>query len=63
MLSVVVLICLTTVNTWAQETKEDVVYLENGSVIRGQVMEYDPNGNIKIERLKYFVTRLWILFA
>ena len=49
LLSVVVLICLTTVNTWAQETKEDVVYLENGSVIRGQVMEYDPNGSIKIE--------------
>lgn len=49
LLSVVVMICLTTVNTWAQETKEDVVYLDNGSVIRGQVMEYDPNGNIKIE--------------
>lgn len=48
-LSVVVVICLTTVSTWAQDTKEDVVYLENGSVIRGQVMEYDPNGNIKIE--------------
>jgi sRNA-binding regulator protein Hfq len=49
LLSVLVIICLTTVNTWAQENKEDVVYLENGSVIRGQVMEYDPNGNIKIE--------------
>ncbi len=49
MLSVLVIICLTTVDTWAQETREDVVYLENGSVIRGQVMEYDPNGNIKIE--------------
>lgn len=49
MLGTVVLICLTTVNTWAQQTKEDVVYLENGSVIRGQVMEYDPKGNIKIE--------------
>lgn len=48
-LSIVVVICLTTVNIWAQENKEDVVYLENGSVIRGQVMEYDPNGNIKIE--------------
>ncbi|WMX12762.1 MULTISPECIES: hypothetical protein [unclassified Aureispira] len=49
LLSVVVLVCLTTVNTWAQEAKEDVVYMENGSVIRGQVIEYDPNGNIKIE--------------
>lgn len=49
LLSVVVMICLTTVSAWAQDTKEDVVYLENGSVIRGQVMEYDPNGNIKIE--------------
>jgi sRNA-binding regulator protein Hfq len=49
LLSVVVMICLTTGNTWAQDTKEDVVYLENGSVIRGQVMEYDPNGNVKIE--------------
>jgi len=49
LLSLVLIICLTTVNTSAQQTKEDVVYLENGSVIRGQVMEYDPNGNIKIE--------------
>lgn len=48
-MSLVVTICLTTVNTWAQQTREDVVYLENGSVIRGQVMEYDPKGNIKIE--------------
>lgn len=48
-LSLVLLVCLTTVNVQAQNTKEDVVYLENGSVIRGQVMEYDPNGNIKIE--------------
>lgn len=33
---------------WAQTT-QDVVYLNNGSIIKGQVIEYDPNGKIKIE--------------
>ncbi len=33
---------------WAQTT-QDIVYLKNGSVIKGQVLEYDPNGKIKIE--------------
>lgn len=34
---------------WAQKNQEDVVYLKNGSVIRGQVIEYNPQKNIKIE--------------
>lgn len=44
-----IVICLMTTVSWAQEAQDDVVYLENGSVIRGQVMEYDPKGNIKIK--------------
>lgn len=33
---------------WAQMT-QDVVYLKNGSIIKGQVIEYSPNDKIKIE--------------
>lgn len=33
---------------WSQTT-QDVVYLNNGSIIKGQVIEYNPNGKIKIE--------------
>lgn len=33
---------------WGQTT-QDVVYLNNGSIIKGQVIEYDPNDKIKIE--------------
>lgn len=41
--------CLFSAAVWAQTTLEDVVYLKNGSVLRGQVLEYDPNVNIKIQ--------------
>lgn len=44
-----VILLLTTVSLWAQQTQEDVVYLENGSIIRGKVLEYNPKGEIKIE--------------
>lgn len=32
-----------------QKEKEDVVYLKNGSIIRGQVIEMKPNESIKIQ--------------
>lgn len=41
--------CLFSAAVWAQTTLEDVVYLKNGSILRGQVMEYDPNANIKVQ--------------
>lgn len=41
--------CFFSAVLWAQTTLEDVVYLKNGSIIRGQVLEYDPSTNIKIQ--------------
>lgn len=39
-------LCLT-VSTYAQQT-QDVVYLKNGSVIHGQVTEFQIGGNVKV---------------
>lgn len=36
-------------NSFGQQLMEDVIYLKNGSVLRGQIMEYKPDGNIKVE--------------
>lgn len=48
LLSLCSLIAINTLH--AQEVpREDVVYLKNGSVIRGQILEYQPEGNIKVE--------------
>ncbi|MGH1336469.1 MAG: hypothetical protein ACRBFS_10105 [Aureispira sp.] len=41
--------CFLSAAAWAQTTLEDVVYLKNGSILRGQVLEYDPSANIKIQ--------------
>lgn len=41
--------CFFSAAVWAQTTLEDVVYLKNGSILRGQVLEYDPSTNIKIQ--------------
>ncbi|MCH2022774.1 MAG: hypothetical protein MK207_09875 [Saprospiraceae bacterium] len=47
-----VLICLFTYfNLYAQTNFQDIIYLENGSVIKGYVLEYNPKENIKIEIL------------
>lgn len=41
---------LTATTLQAQDTaREDVLYLKNGSIIRGDILEYEPEGNIKIE--------------
>lgn len=40
---------LTTISLWAQNKQEDVVYLENGSVLRGKILTYEPRGQLKIE--------------
>jgi len=44
-----ILICFSSSQILGQEVLEDVIYLENGTVLRGQVLEYDPKGEIKIE--------------
>lgn len=36
-------------NAFAQQAKQDVVYLKNGSVIRGVVIEQIPNVSLKIQ--------------
>lgn len=38
-----------TVTVFAQQRMQDVVYLKNGSIIRGQVMEMTPEKGIKVE--------------
>ncbi|MCP4442478.1 MAG: hypothetical protein GY810_26530 [Aureispira sp.] len=44
------IVCFTVTNIQAQNSpKEDVIYLKNGSIIRGQILEYQPEGNIKVE--------------
>ncbi len=48
-LFIFVISCLLSASLWAQTTLEDVVYLKNGSILRGQVLEYDPSANIKIK--------------
>ena len=37
------------INTYAQKSANDVVYLKNGSVIRGTVLEYIPSKTLKIK--------------
>ena len=41
--------CLTFSATFAQNGYEDVVYLKNGSVIHGMIIEQVPNVSIKIQ--------------
>ena len=42
-------ILLTSISTFAQKDKQDVVYLKNGSVIRGEVVNLIPNETVKIK--------------
>ena len=46
--STLIMLSLFTIISAAQET-EDVVYLKNGSIIRGTITELTPNINLKIE--------------
>ena len=46
-LIIVIMLSAFTITATAQET-EDVVYLKNGSVIRGTITELTPNTNLKI---------------
>jgi hypothetical protein len=43
------LLSVISLSTFAQTQKEDVVYLKNGSVVRGEIVEQIPNQTIKIE--------------
>src|SRR5688500_4410458 len=36
-------------NIFSQDVSKDVVFLKNGSVIKGEILEMTPGGNIKIE--------------
>ncbi|MBX2973211.1 MAG: hypothetical protein KF797_08920 [Flavobacteriales bacterium] len=44
-----ILFALTTTLSFAQGNYQDVVYLKNGSIIRGVIIEQVPNKSIKIE--------------
>ena len=44
-------------HVYSQELKEDVVYLKNGSVIRGQIMEYKSGEYVKI---KTVCLNIWV---
>lgn len=46
---ILILFALITSFVWAQNNYQDVVYLKNGSVIRGLIIEQIPNESIKIE--------------
>lgn len=49
-MAVGLMVCLLlSVNSYAQKQSQDVVHLENGSIIKGKVLEYEPKGKIKIE--------------
>lgn len=45
----VMLICGYSALAYSQRNKESVVYLKNGSVIRGQVIEYIPEDHVSIK--------------
>jgi len=45
---VVLLMCVCTVITYSQQM-EDVIYLKNGSIIHGIIIEQTPNVSIKIK--------------
>ena len=48
-LMILLLILTLPFNTLAQEKTEDVVYLKNGSIIRGTIIEQIPNKSIRIQ--------------
>ncbi len=43
----VIFLCVS--NLWADQTAQDVVYLKNGSIIRGMIIEQIPNQHLKIQ--------------
>jgi hypothetical protein len=45
------ILLFTSFSLCAQTILQDVIYMENGSVIKGSVLEYEPKGNIKIKIL------------
>ncbi|PCJ89501.1 MAG: hypothetical protein COA57_01860 [Flavobacteriales bacterium] len=42
---------MTAMTGFAQQTERDVVYLKNGSIIKGKIIEMELDGNIKIETM------------
>jgi hypothetical protein len=40
------LICFSSSQILGQDILEDIIYFKNGTVLRGQVMEHEPNGYI-----------------
>ena len=51
-----------TISCLAQESYEDVVYLKDGSIIRGMIIEQIPGKTIKIQTREQFLSdhRVWI---
>ena len=48
-LGLLFLVLITTVSSFGQSNYQDVIYLKNGSIIRGVIIEQVPNKSIKIE--------------
>lgn len=46
---VLLLLVIITIGSFAQEKYQDVVYLKNGSIIRGMIIEQVPNKSLKIQ--------------
>ncbi len=45
----ILVLLLTSISTFAQNNKQDVVYLKNGSIIRGEIVNLVPNEAVKIK--------------
>ncbi|MCP4181174.1 MAG: hypothetical protein GY756_25710 [bacterium] len=46
---ILILLCLLSTQLFSQTQTRDVVYLKNGSVIKGKITEMNPSSNLKIE--------------
>jgi len=47
--SIFILLFVCSMYAYSQQTYQDVVYLKNGSIIRGRIIENIPNVSIKLE--------------
>ena len=49
--NLVILFCVLSTGLFAQSSIEDVIYLKNGGVIRGKIIDRETTGKVKIELL------------
>lgn len=43
------LLCFASYQGFAQESTKDIVYLKDGTILRGQILEFDPKSDLKIQ--------------